>query len=574
MSTARHDLKEYIWNLKLKARSLEEELESFKSGNVYIKLRSDYESVIRGKNAEIRRLKLELARSHAQIIINRDNFFDVIKDMEKEHAKEIAVKDREISELKERNLEVERQRDAALDEVTAVSREKETLITELEEERGKNRKLTAQVNKDFENSSIPSSAQGPGRKKVHNSREKSVKKPGGQPGHKGRRLVQQEPTETEMLPDPEEYVNDPKYYPTGEEVSKQKIILTVGVIIKEIRARVYKNKETGSRVHAEFPDGYEKDISYDPSVKALAFLLSCHGNMAAEKICSILHEVSDGKISISKATVLGLCREFSEKSEQEKQEIINDLMSHPVMNVDFTNANVNGDGKQVLITASPDSGATLFSARDNKGHKGIQGTPLENYVGIAVHDHDTTYYSYASAHQECMQHNIRYLIGSEENEQELKWNRKMHKLIQKMLHYKNSLNGKESDPDIVSRYETRYDRILEMAGKEYEKHPPSDYYRDGYNLYLRLMKYKDSELRFLHDPKVPANNSLAERLARTYKRKQKQMIVIRSDDNFVYLCNSLSVLTTLRYKDETNLYQKTKDIFSRKRKQKKESESG
>lgn len=54
---------------------------------------------------------------------------------------------------------------------------------ELEEEKGLNQKLTAQVNLDFENSSIPSSQQKPGRKKIPNSRVKTDRKPGGQPGH-------------------------------------------------------------------------------------------------------------------------------------------------------------------------------------------------------------------------------------------------------------------------------------------------------------------------------------------------------------------------------------------------------
>ncbi|MEZ3444668.1 MAG: hypothetical protein K1W30_05960 [Lachnospiraceae bacterium] len=35
---------------------------------------------------------------------------------------------------------------------------------------------------------------------------------------------------------------------------------------------------------------------------------------------------------------------------------------------------------------------------------------------------------------------------------------------------------------------------------------------------------KENELLFLHDKRVPANNSLCERLARVYKRKQKQAV--------------------------------------------------
>ncbi len=37
----------------------------------------------------------------------------------------------------------------------------------------------------------------------------------------------------------------------------------------------------------------------------------------------------------------------------------------------------------------------------------------------------------------------------------------------------------------------------------------ADYYREGYNLYLRMEKYKENHLLFLHDTRVPANNNYA-----------------------------------------------------------------
>lgn len=297
-------------------------------------------------------------------------------------------------------------------------------------------------------------------------------------------------------------------------------------------------------------------------MKAFAFLLANDGNMPAGKIKTVLCEASGGKLSLSEATINGLCREFSLKSKQERDEIIRNIMESPAVNVDFTNANVNGESKQVLITASPNADAYLFMARDTKGHKGICGTPAENYAGTLVHDHDTTFYSYGTRHQECMQHNLRCLTGSEENEPERKWNQEMHELLQEMIHYKNEPEGKEAETEIVKEFEKRYGRILEAAKKEYEDEPPNDYYREGYNLYLRLVKYKESELLFLHDKYIPADNSLAERLARQYKRKQA--IVMRSDENFACICDSLSIINTYR-KKEGNFYHKVIDIFERPR---------
>lgn len=113
-------------------------------------------------------------------------------------------------------------------------------------------------------------------------------------------------------------------------------------------------------------------------------------------------------------------------------------------------------------------------------------------------------------------------------------------------------------------FEAEYDAILEKAGREYEDEPPSDYYREGYLLYKRLSEYKENQLLFLHDPRVPANNSLSERLARNYKRKQKQAIVIRSDDSLGFLCESMSVMYMLKAENKS-VYEEITKIFNRER---------
>lgn len=569
MGSKKNDQTEYIWFLQLRNEGLKRRLESFESGSAYVNLRRKYETELRSVEAVVKDLRRQLEDSHAQIKKNREHWFEVFDDLVEESGKRIDLLLRENESLKARNLEVERQRDDALDKLKELREEYYRIGSELEEERGKNIKLTAQVNMDFSNSSIPSSGQGPGRKKIPNSREKSGRSRGGQPGHKGHRLHKKPATNSVHLSDPERYLNDPDYYPTKDVVRRQKIILSVGVTVQEYTATVFRNRKTGARVHAAFPAGYETDVSYDSSVKALAFLLANEGNMSAGKIRSVLREVTDGLIDPSEATINGLCREFSQKSTEERDKLIRDLMTSPVMNADFTNANVNGDAKQVLVLASPLKDATLYVARDNKGHKGIQGTPLENYVGTVVHDHDKTFYSYGLRHQECLQHNIRYLIGSIQNEPDRKWNVQMLDLHREMLHYVNGLgDGEEPDPNAVEDFEGRYDQILQMAKEEYEYEPPSDYYREGYNLYTRLGEYKEHELLFLHDRQVPSNNSRAERDARFYKRKQKQMMVLRSDDNFRYLCDSLSLISTFRHQNDSSLYDKTREIFSRDRKRK------
>lgn len=558
---------EYIWYLKFRISVLQRQVDSYRNGYAFQSLRDDYESVCRKKDHEIHELKKELADAHRQIVTVRKNWSEVFDDLSRETDCRIAEAERKYKALEDRVLRAEHQRDEALDKATEWRTKYYELSGELEAAQGTVEKLTAQVNKDFQNSSIPSSQQGPGRKKIPNTREQSGRKVGGQPGHEGHRLTQRKPTIKHRLPDPEKYTKDPNYYKTGEKVKRQKIVFSVNVEVVEYEASVFRHRTTGSRVHADFPEGYTTDISYDATVKAFSFLLANEGNVSVGKIKTILYEITNGKINISEATINGLCREFSMKTEDEKNRIIKELMTSSVMNADFTIANVNGETKQVLIVAAPETNSLMMIGRDAKGHKGIIGTPVENYVGTLIHDHDKTFYSYGLRHQECMQHNIRYLIGSIENEPDRKWNKKMNKLIKEMLHYRNSLeDGDALDPIIVARLEKRYDKILSLAKKEYEDDPPSEYYREGYNLYRRLAQYKESELLFLRDTSVPSNNSLAERLARVYKRKQRQAIVLRSEEIFQCLCESLGIIHTLRYQDEENLFNRVIEIFSRSKK--------
>ena len=554
---------EFITTLQYRVKTLSQQLAEFKSGEIFQKMASDFKKMIRHYEHALAQKDLELSKSHRETITVRKYWSEIMDDVEKENVQEKAQLLKEIQKLMDRVLEVERQRDFAQDKLHERTKQYYEVATALEEEQGKNKKLTAQVNKDFENSSLPSSMK-IGRKKITNSREKTDRKPGGQPGHIGYQRKQYTPTECHEIPAPEQYANNPDFKATGRTIRKQMVILRMAMEVVELSTLEYRNRKTGQRVHAPFPEGYNDEVNYDGTVKAFAFLLGNECNVSHDKIRLFLSELTGNELKISKGMINGLCKEFSLKTESEQKDAYKTLLSSPVMNTDFTNANVNGESAQVLICAAPDTSAALFIAREKKGHKGVKDTPVEIYQGTLVHDHDTTFYSYGLKHQECMQHNCRYLKASEENEAKLTWNKEMHEHVRTMLHYRNSLEkDNEVDPIKIKEFEDRYDKILDLAEQEYENEPPSDYYRDGYNLFQRLRTYKENELLFLHDKRVPSNNSLCERLARVYKRKQRQVMAMRCFDNLGYLCNSMSMIYLLR-NTEDNLYQKVSSIFQRK----------
>jgi transposase-like protein len=357
-------------------------------------------------------------------------------------------------------------------------------------------------------------------------------------------------------------MEDSDFKKTSKTIKKQLINVRVMLEVTEYHADVYYNSKTGERIHAAFPEGVVDDVNYGGSIKAFLFLLNNECCTSIDKSRKFLSDLTDGKLNISKGMINKLSREFAQKSEEQRKELFSDMLLCPVMHTDCTNAKVNGKNAYVFVCATPD-GKTLYFAREKKGHEGVKGTVTEDYQGILVHDHEKTFYSYGSNHQECLAHILRYLKDSIDNESDRTWNQKMRSLVQEMIHYRKSIPPEaEPDPVAVSKFEERYREILQTAKEEYEYIPPGDYYRDGYNLYLRMKEYMSNHLLFLHDYRVPATNNEAERLLRSYKRKQQQAVSFRSFENIDYLCQCMSMLVMMRQNEEENIFHRVSEIFN------------
>ena len=219
----------------------------------------------------------------------------------------------------------------ALDKAKEIRLQYYETAAELEEERGKNLKLRAQINRDYENSAIPSS-KSIKRKKIANSREKTGRKPGGQPGHPGHRRKKQEPTQPViLLPAPEKVLEDSDFKKTGRTIIKQMAGFQVYLNVREYHADVYYNTKTGERVHAAFPAGVVDEVNYDGSIRAFLFLLNNDCCVSIDKSRRFLSDLTGGKLNISKGMVSKLSREFALKTVPERRTAYADMLLSPVM---------------------------------------------------------------------------------------------------------------------------------------------------------------------------------------------------------------------------------------------------
>ena len=136
-------------------------------------MQEEYRKELRSLEWEIRKLKDGLSRTHSETVSVRNQWFEIFEELQKKCGGKLSALQKESEQMEKRAIKAERQRDAALDKVTQQRQKSYELETALEEEKGKNLKLRAQINRDYENSSIPSSKT-IRHKKMSNGRKKTA----------------------------------------------------------------------------------------------------------------------------------------------------------------------------------------------------------------------------------------------------------------------------------------------------------------------------------------------------------------------------------------------------------------
>ena len=96
-------------NLQYKVKDLTTQVNAYKSGEKYQAITAFYDSLLASKDREIRKVKLELAEVRTQYVNVRNNWQEVIEDLETEHIKALAKKDRAIAALWRRIVKLEKE---------------------------------------------------------------------------------------------------------------------------------------------------------------------------------------------------------------------------------------------------------------------------------------------------------------------------------------------------------------------------------------------------------------------------------------------------------------------------------
>ena len=412
--------------------------------------------------------------------------------------------------------------------------------------------------KDSTNSGKPSSKNG-FKKIIHNSRPKTTKKQGGQPGHKGsttdvlkiKQLIENGDVKHSVID-----VNKTNKNQNGPYVTRYVQDIEITSVIKEYR---YYPNDLGKY---DIPKEQNNVVTYGNEIKAVAMLLVHRVPASMDQSVDFLKSITKDTLDLTKATLVNWSNSLSGKLEPFTEEILQGLYNASYVHTDESPININGKNHQ-LHNYSNDK-YTLQYIHESKSKNAMEELGfLPNFMGILIHDHNKVQYNFGTNHAECNAHILRYLKGVDDFTKHT-WGKDMAKLLQEILHQKGLLieQGIDCfDIGLLAMYAKTYDEILSQANKEYQSNYDTNAYKDEERrLITRLAEYKDNHLLFMHDFKIPFTNNRAEADIRPAKRKLS-VGIFRSEIGAKYYLQIRSFISTF-LKNDRNVFQGIKDAFS------------
>ena len=407
------------------------------------------------------------------------------------------------------------------------------LGSKLTEAKAENRALRARLNRSPDNSSLPPSSE-PSRKRVPNSRRPSGRRPGGQPGHAGHRRRRHEPDEVvDATPAGRCPECGGELVPVGRESARRVTELVVTTRTTEHRGRACECASCGARVEAAFPALARCEENWGATVRATLAWLAHGCNVSIDNARGFLRELTGGAVDVSKGACSDMMLEFSRLAAPLLGAAGEAVGAATVVGSDATFTRVAGRQAYIYVFGCDD--AVVYRSEQRKGHAALKGSPIDGEgERIVAHDHDTSYYSYGTAHAECNAHVLCYLRGVEQNEPGRQWAPRMSEALSEANRLRSECMGRDEMPDAaqVAGVRARYEAALDLADEEYARDGPfhPKYVPEGVALSARLRKYEDQHLLFLTRADVPFTNNASERDLRCAKGKLKQAGCFRSDE--------------------------------------------
>lgn len=414
-------------------------------------------------------------------------------------------------------------------------------------------KEKSKADNDGTNSGIPTSQTSYGKKKViPNSREKTGKKRGAQPGHEKHSL---NTLNNDEITDHENHSLDTCPDCGSEDLvfiekrEKDIIDYEVRVIKKRHYFWVYQCRGCGHTVHSPIPCHLKESIQYGPNIQALGLALQDIGFVSINRTRKLMDGFIGNGIHLSEGYICKLQKRASKALKSFVGEVRLECIRSKILHWDDTVIFINTE--QACMRFYGNERLALYRAHAKKDRAGIDEDGILGALGsetTVIHDHVTMNYNddFHFRNAECIQHlnrELQKVIDISGHS----WAVQMKELISKTIHQRNLLvaAGAESfsSQELYIFFQT-IDSLLELAGEEHKEAVGRYYEDDERRLIARIGKYKDSHFLWAKDFSVAPTNNLAERSLRGQKIKLKVSGQYQSADTAEYFADIRTYIET------------------------------
>lgn len=404
--------------------------------------------------------------------------------------------------------------------------------------------LQAEVNwlktrKNSGNSSLPPS-QDIFPMKNKSLREKSNKKPGGQPGHKGETLL--------MSPNPDNIIEHkpdgtcPRCGKIHSEEAYQMIGKRQVIDIPVIKASIIEHQifqstcSCGCVTEGYYPAGITAPVQYGNNLISLTAYLSSRQFIPYNRLSELIKSITN--VSMSEGTIYNLLNKAANMVLPIYEGIKDEISKAITIGGDETGVKVNKNKSwawtwQTLfatyITVSPSRGfATILGAFPD-------GFPQATLVSDSWAAQLKTP---AKRHQLCLAHLLRELNFLQEL-YKIKWVTEMKEVLSSAINLKNKMTPEQYDLSFKERSDllSTFDELINQE--------LPDKYSKIFPFRKRLKKRKNQVFNFLFYPDVPYDNNGSERAIRNLKVKQKVSGGFRSERGAEIFAILRSVVDTI-----------------------------
>jgi DNA-directed RNA polymerase subunit RPC12/RpoP len=391
-------------------------------------------------------------------------------------------------------------------------------------------RLNALMNTDGTNSGTPTSKTPISKKKIiPNSRKKSDKKIGGQPGHKKKNLEtfkEDEITEIEIHAEEECPYCGGKGEETENIIVKDELDYEVVVIKKRHQYPIYKCIDCGREFHQSIPNNLKEENQYGSNVQALSLSLMNIGNVSVNKVRKMIYGLSEEEINPSEGYIIKQQRKADEQLTGFLEELKKRCLDLETLYWDDTVIDINTT--RGCLRFYGDDTIALYVAHQHKNKEGLDEDGILKLLSsdtIVMHDHNKVNYNkeYSFSNIECNVHMIRDLQKTTDNLKH-EWSTRLKVLLENTNSQRNAAiesGQKAFENGYVKDFYREFDQIMLKAAEENKADYNKYYGKDERTLILRILKYKDNYLSWVVNFDLPFSNNLSERALRGIKSKMK-----------------------------------------------------